>query len=199
MLNNIKDLLDKNIVCNRHSDFQIEKFIVGKENTPNSQAWQCLRELESRYDSLVSLEMEVANILDDIEIKKIEIEEELERNTKKSKFIVRKIERTIESLKMNHQKLLEKKKNQEEECVTFINLFNKIDAKIKVKGWNDNNAQAEYFENKFGSELNLDFLLGHPVNKELVKSILQLENNSRLKHNLIESMNKQKGLLGNGQ
>ena len=107
MLNNIKDLLDKNIVCNRHSDFQIEKFIVGKETTPNSQAWQCLRELESRYDSLVSLEMEVANILDDIEIKKIEIEEELERNTKKSKFIVRKIERTIESLKMNHQKLLE--------------------------------------------------------------------------------------------
>ena len=100
---------------------------------------------------------------------------------------------------MNHQKLLEKKKNQEEECVIFITLFNKIDAKIKVKGWNDNHAQAEYFENKFGSELNLDFLLGHPVNKELVKSILQLENNSRLKHNLIESMNKQKGLLGNGQ
>lgn len=81
----------------------------------------------------------------------------------------------------------------------FYKSFNKIDAKIKVKGWNDNNAQAEYFENKFGSELNLDFLLGHPVNKELVKSILQLENNSRLKHNLIESMNKQKGLLGNGQ
>ena len=80
MLNKIKEIIDKDIVVSRHSNFQIEKFIIGKETTPSAQAWQCVRELKSRYDNLTNLEMEIENVLDDIEIKKIEIEEEKEKN-----------------------------------------------------------------------------------------------------------------------
>ena len=116
MLNKIKEILDKDIVVNRHSDYQIEKFIIGKELTPSAQAWQCVRELKSRYGSLVSLEMELENILDDIEIKKIEIEEEQEKNTRKTPFLVRKLERALKNLEINHKKLLENKKNYEDEC-----------------------------------------------------------------------------------
>lgn len=201
MLNKIKEVLDREIVVNRHSDFQIEKFIIGKEVTPNAQAWQCIRELKSRYESLINLDLEIANVLDDMEIKKIEIEEEKEKNTRKTPFIIRKLERSLNSLQTNYAKLLENKNNYEKECEKFLEIFNKISANFKIKNWGDDDAQAEYFENKFGNELNLDFLLGNPVNKELVRSIMQLDNSSKLKSILIELIptNKRKGLLGNGQ
>jgi len=199
MLEKIKEIIDKNIVVSRHSDFQIEKFIIGKELTPSAQAWQCVRELKSRYESLVNLDLEIANVLDDIEIKKIEIEEEKEKNTKKTPFIVRKLERSLKSLQLNHLKLMENKKNYEEECDKLLNIFSNIEKNNKILSWNDSEAQAQYFENKFRSEMNLDFLLGHPVNKELVRSILQLDNSSKLKNNLIELIDNRKGLLGNGQ
>ena len=198
MLNQIKDILQKNLVVNRHSKFQIEKFIIGKETTPSSQAWQCVRELETRYESLINVNMEIENILDDIEIKKIEIEETSGVQSKKTPFLIRKLERSLQSLHNTHQKLLEKKKNCEEESMIFLEIYKKIENNNDLKKWDNDEAQSEYFENKFGSELNLDFLLGHPVNKELIKSILQLENSSKLKLNLIESINRQKGLLGNG-
>lgn len=201
MLNKIKEVLDREIVVNRHSDFQIEKFIIGKEVTPNAQAWQCIRELKSRYESLINLDLEIANVLDDMEIKKIEIEEEKEKNTRKTPFIIRKLERSLNNLQTNYAKLLENKNNYEKECEKFLEIFNKINANFKIKNWGDDDAQAEYFENKFGNELNLDFLLGNPVNKELVRSIMQLDNSSKLKSILIELVppNKRKGLLGNGQ
>jgi len=201
MLNKIKEIIDKEVVVNRHTDFQIEKFIIGKELTPSAQAWQCIRELKSRYESLVNLDLEIANILDDIEIKKIEIEEEKDKNTRKTPFLVRKLERTLQSFKNNHEKLLENKANYEKECEKLLELFNRISANYKVKNWNDDAAQAEYFENKFANELNLDFLMGNPVNKELVRSILQLDNSSNLKNKFMELIpeNKRKGLLGNGQ
>ncbi len=201
MLNKIKEIINNEIVVNRHSDFQIEKFIIGKELTPSAKAWQCIRELKTRYESLINLEMETANILDDIEIKKIEIEEEQEKNNRKTPFLVRKLQRSLASLENNYQKLLENKKNYESECIVLLEIYNEINANFEIKKWNDTKAQEEYFENKFANELNLDFLLGNPVNKELVKSILQLDNSSKLKNNLIESIsvNKRKGLLGNGQ
>jgi hypothetical protein len=199
MLNKIKDIIDKQLVVNRHSDFQIEKFIIGKETTPSAQAWQCIRELKSRYESLINLELEIENTLDDIEIKKIEIEEEQERNTRKTPFLVRKLQRSLKNLENNYQKLLENKKNYELECRKLLEIFNLLDSKFEIKEWNDEEAQKEYFENKFGNELNLDFLLGNPVNKELVRSILQLDNSSKLKSNFLELVNKRKGLLVNGQ
>jgi hypothetical protein len=199
MLEKIKEIIDKNIIINRHSDFQIEKFIIGKELTPSAQAWQCIRELKSRYENLVNLNLEIENVLDDIEIKKIEIEEEKKENTKKTPFIVRKLERSLNSLQTNHSKLLENKKNYEEECEKLLNLFLNIEKNNKILSWNDSEAQAQYFENKFRNEMNLDFLLGHPVNKELVRSILQLDNSSKLKNNLIELIDNRKGLLDNGK
>ena len=143
--------------------------------------------------------MEIENVLDDIEIKKIEIEEEKQKDEKKTPFVVRKMQRGLKNLENNYVKLLENKKNYEEECKKILEIFDKINANNSIMKWNDNNAQLEYFENKFGNELNLDFLLGNPVNKELVRSILQLDNSSKLKHNFLEFINKRKGLLGNGQ
>lgn len=199
MLNKIKEILDKDLVVNRHSDFQIEKFIVGKELSPSAQAWQCVRELKTRYESLGNLEMEIENVLDDMEIKKIEIEEEKEKNTRKTPFLVRKLERSLKNLEINHNKLLENKKNYKDECEKLLDIFSKIEAKYEIKKWTDDAAQFEYFENKFSNELNLDFLLGNPVNKELVRSILQLDNSSKLKSNFLDLVNKRKGLLVNGQ
>ena len=95
--------------------------------------------------------------------------------------------------------MLENKENYEKECEEFTKIFDKISSKHVVKNWNNVESQAEYFENKFSNELNLDFLLGNPVNKELVRSILQLDNSSKTKIQFLKLINTRKGLLGDGQ
>jgi hypothetical protein len=54
------------------TNFQIEKFIIGKEHSFHGRMWQCMREIETRYDSLVNINFEIENQKDDIILKKIE-------------------------------------------------------------------------------------------------------------------------------
>ena len=48
----------------KHTDFQIEHFMIGKECTTNARLWQCVREINSRNDILESLNMEIEQTKD---------------------------------------------------------------------------------------------------------------------------------------
>ena len=201
MLNKIKEIIDKEIVVNRHSDFQIEKFIIGKELTPSAKAWQCVRELKTRYESLVNINFEIENQKDDIILKKIEkdkkikvvvIDEELS-------IEIRKIDRHISHMTGNLLKLETKKKNIELESAKFVEILEELLKSTPFVDYNNDDAQKEYFENKFANEINLNILLGHPINNELVRSTMCLGDNSKIKAQLVESLsNIQRKFLTNG-
>ena len=59
MIEKCREILSKYNVPQRHSDFQIEKFIIGKEHSFNGRMWQCMREIETRYESLVNINFEI--------------------------------------------------------------------------------------------------------------------------------------------
>jgi len=202
MIEICKEILEKFPAPQRHSDFQIEKFIIGKEPTHIGRAWQCLREIEARYDSLVNLDLEIENCKDDIALKLIErSDKENETNVKivVKTIEIKKINRQILVLENNLAKLHKKKICLEEESKKFVSIFNELISKIKYVDFNDEKAQKEYFENKFSNEINLNILLGHPINNELVKSTMCLDDNSKIKTSLVESFtNIQRKMLTNG-
>jgi hypothetical protein len=59
-MNDIKKLLED--VEDRHSDFQIENFMIGKHWDKWAQYKQCLLEISTRYDSVQTAKLTIANI-----------------------------------------------------------------------------------------------------------------------------------------
>ena len=68
ILEKIKEIITKHKVSSKHSDFQIENFMIGKEYTKQSRIWQCIRELQNRYESLQNLELELEQAKNNIEL-----------------------------------------------------------------------------------------------------------------------------------
>ena len=203
MIEKCKELLSKFPVPQRHSDFQIEKFIIGKEPTYHARMWQCMREIETRHESLVNIEFEIENQKDDIILKQLEKEKNLKKDKdlreKEDEVMLRKIERSIAHMEISLNKLLSKKKNIEEETKKFIEILEDVNKNIPYVEFNDEIAQRDYFENKFANEINLNILLGHPINNELVRSTMCLGDGSKVKTQLVESLNNlQRKLLSNG-
>lgn len=69
-------------IPDRHSYFQIEKFMIGSQPTGQAQLWQIVRELKSRLESVESLMDDIENARDTvdeldvkIQLKQIEIRE----------------------------------------------------------------------------------------------------------------------------
>ena len=67
ILEKIKKICNEHRIPSVHSDFQIANFIIGKETSLVGKQWQCLRELQSRKDSLELVENEIEEINDNIE------------------------------------------------------------------------------------------------------------------------------------
>ena len=64
--NKVKDLCEKYKLPQRHTDFQIEHFIVGKECSIYGKVWQCIRELQTRLDTLDAIDMELEELHDSL-------------------------------------------------------------------------------------------------------------------------------------
>lgn len=109
MSNNIikkaSDILNKFETPDRHSFFQIEKFIIGKEVTVQAQLWSIVRELQSRKETIENLELDLENAEDNLELFDIKIEKidklirlEVESNDVFSQLNIRENEINIRKL-----------------------------------------------------------------------------------------------------
>ena len=68
----ISELL-KNEVVSRHSYFQLKYFLIGKEPTNQAKMWQCLRELKARQEILNSVDLQLEEEKDNLEIYNISL------------------------------------------------------------------------------------------------------------------------------
>jgi len=119
-LNNIDELL-KNDLENRHSNFQISNFIIGKQGDPWAQYKQCLIEIKGRLDNLEKLK-------EDAEILKIKMEEKrfyfpTKNNVIKKRLRKRRADRQL-------QNILSDIIGTEREMEAFINLAKKLKEEI---------------------------------------------------------------------
>lgn len=173
----------------RHSYFQLQYFLVGKEPTIQSRLWRCVRELKARKETLISMEMEIEEINDDLEILDIEIEEIKKSEKAISAIQVRKLQRRKKSKELKLIEIKEKQKVVEEECVFLIKAFKKLEEKEKLKPYDDMESQKEYWNEKLAQDFNLRQKLGLPPDIELMKTILALNSDAIIKQDLLNLIN----------
>lgn len=211
-------------IVNRHSYFQLKYFVVGKEPTHQSKLWRCLKELQARAESLEGIKIEVENSEDDLVLCHIEVErlnlalkaveERLEVDSradgassppslaplfqleeKELHVKIKRSERRVKSVEKHLNTFRKRLKEVEEEATFFIKSFLSLEALEALKPFDDLESQQLYWNEKFAEELNLRHLLGQPVSYELIKSILSLNNESPIKIQIVNTLEKKQSVI----
>lgn len=192
----ISELL-KNDVVSRHSYFQLKYFLIGKEPTNQAKMWQCLRELKARQEVLNSVDLQIEEEKDNLEIcnisleridsKEKEIEDELD--LKELAIKKRQIKRNTLNISNNIQSLLSKKKDTEEECEFFIQTFKNIEKTEPLKYFDDLDSQKEYWGTKLLEKINLKLLLQNNIDIDLVETALSLPDDVPIKKQVLSKLN----------
>lgn len=179
----------------RHSYFQLQYFLIGKEPTVQSKLWRCIRELKARKEALQSIKMEIEDINDDIELINIEIEnfpeisDSLAITAKKREIAIRKLIRRKNDLENRLISLKDKLKNTEEEANFIAIAFNSLEKVEPLKPQDDLESQKKYWNQKLTQEFNLRNIFGAAPDLELIKTILALTSDCTIKTDLLKLIN----------
>lgn len=189
-------ILSEHKIPSCHSNFQIRNFIIGKESSDIAKLWQCIRELQARQETIDALESDYKDLLDNIEIAKLDLQE-LEESVaqgindkvgilqnKKKTIQIRKQYRAIERLQKSKNTLDNQRTNILKEMKVLVEEFDNLSKSCPYKDFEDEEAQLLYWTHKFEKEIVLGQTLGLPPNPELLKSCLALPENSNLRKNI---------------
>jgi len=191
--NEIQELL-KNEIITRHSYFQLKFLLIGKEHTHQSRMWRCLTELKSRKEAMDGIELEIAEVKDQLrllEIQKIRLSQQTFNDRLEKEEIeikIRQLDRQIKANESNLTALAIRDKHNTEEADFFIRSFHSLRAKEPLRPYDDLEAQQEYWDKKIEQEINLKAALGHPLDSELIKTALCLGNESSIKKKVIDML-----------
>lgn len=193
MVKKIDSVLDQ-MPPQRNSLFQMKYFIIGSQPTWNGKLWQCLLELRRIKESVDAFNNEKEEMMDQLELVKIEIEETLACNTSSS-FEERKKEIRLKQLKrkkVNIEKSInsisQKLAYVLEESSFYVETFKNINEKFPVADFDNEDAQTEYWNAKFKEELDLRMLLQQPLDLELIKSVLSLPDEAQSKKQMLGTL-----------
>lgn len=215
ILDKVQKILDVANLPDRHTFFQIEKFIIGKEPTAQSQLWAIIRELQARVDSIEQFNKDLRDAEDNLELFDIKIErlhrairisslinnvDDKDLNIKEHEINIRKLERDKEFLILSARKLNNKMKNVLEEVEYLVKGYETIVANHgQLKPLDDEQAQKEMWNEKLLEEFNLRIILQRPLDPEFVKTVLCLNDDAPVKKQvvtLVENIQK-KMIAGN--
>lgn len=185
------DKIIKNEMVDRHSFFQLKYFVVGKEPTMQSKLWRCVNEYKSRKEAIDALKLEIAEVNDqaellDIEKERLETQEKFScpLDAKEQEIKLRQLNRKKESNRNALQKLEDNLKNTEEEATFFLRAFESLEEKEKIKPFDDEGAQIEFWDKSLREQFNLRLMLRKPMDLELIQTILALDDKAEIKKEL---------------
>jgi hypothetical protein len=194
LLTKVESILKSSELPERHTSFQIEKFIIAKEPTIQGQLWQIVREVRARYESLEAMELQLKDMEDDAAIIDIRIvrlhgktfSDELQNKEKEIR--IRKLERSRTSLSASREKLMLKMRYVMEELRIFVHAFDHLSKTEKMKPLDDVQSQRQYWNEKFAEELNLRLLLNGRLDAELVRSVMVFDDAMPVKKQLAATL-----------
>lgn len=180
----------------RHSFFQIEKFIIGKEPTVHAQLWQIVREIQARTETFDSLQKQLEDAEDNLELMDLQIERMdreikiwskqedpmFDLEIKEREINIKKLQREKKSLVRSASKVRHKFKSLIEELSFLVVGYEKI-VKIhgKIKPFDDSESQHETWNEKLLEEFNLRVILQRPLDPEFVKTVMCLGDEAPVK------------------
>lgn len=184
LLNNVQ-------VSSRHTFYQLKHFVLGKELTTQAKLQKCLREIEARKNSTKSMILGIQEAEDelkifDLKIKLLEKKKDKNELHKEYKAIQkRKLSRKKEALSDSIVEMKQKLKETEEEISFFMSAFQQLEKIEPLKRHDDPEANAQFWNENFAQELQLRLLLQKPLDLELVKCILALDQESSTRKEMI--------------
>ena len=198
----------KNDIVNRMSFFQLQYFLINKEPTLQSKMWQCIREIRTRKDTLENLQREIAESQDqksllEIEIRKQKIsekkmkvalknhsEDERKLYFDESAIKLRKFNRHIDAIKSSITEFKTRIKETTEESEWFLRTLEELQKIEPLKPFDDLESQKQYWNERLRHDMNLRLLLHHPIDVELAKTILSLNDEAPIKKELVNIIEK---------
>lgn len=170
----------------RATFFQLKYFVIGKEPTIQAKLQSCLRELNSRKNTIESISIELEEEFDNIELLKISLEKE------ESEIQKRKTIRQILAKEKRIESLRKTLKGAEEEANFIIEMFEYINTLEELKDWDDFTVQEEYWNARLTQEFQSRLISGLPVDAEIMKTILALPDKTPIKSKLLGNINGKK-------
>ncbi len=206
LLKNIEKVLEK-APENRHSFFQLHYFVIGKEVTNQGRMWQCLRELQSRKETIDHCNFQIEEMKDqldlmEIELGKIDLGLEPGRHGRSDDALLnalyerewevrcRKHDRTKKKITEAITQMEQKKQYAIQEAKFFLQAFEAINQQEPLKDFDDPDAQKEYWNEKISQQINLKMLLGQPLNTEQVTTALALPEDCPVKMQITRSLDQ---------
>lgn len=190
------ELVLKNEVCERHSLFQLQCFVLSKEPTIQGKLQQCLKEIKSRKSSLAAIELEIADQEDNLLLLDIEIENaqntyEISKENRRElmrDILLRKIERKRKAALNHIEDLKKKEKDISEEMQFFCSAFDQLSKREPLKAWDDPEVQKQYWSEKLRFEVNMRLMLRQLPDIELLRSIMSLHDDAPIKIKCLEML-----------
>jgi hypothetical protein len=174
-----------------------------------AQMWQCLRELQTRKESIDALEINIEDTVDNIEM--IEVQRakdkhmifavfqcpELPKEIKDKEWAIK--ERQYARQKVTLQKILKQleKKLQFawQEARFFLQAFDSLQKIEPLKDYDDLESQKEYWNERVSQHINLKSLLQQPLDTEIVQTALALPSDSPIKIQTVNTLNHIEGQM----
>ena len=211
LIEKVQTILNKSDLPDRHTFFQLEKFVIGKEPTAQAQLWQIVREMQARLETVDSYRKQLEDAEDTLELFDIKIErqnrairqeatsshEYTDLNLQEYEINIRKLQRDKDSLVLSAIKVKNKLKCILEELAFLTAGYEKIVKNYgEMKPLDDDEAQREMWNEKLLEEFNLRVVLQRPLEPEFVRTVLCLSDESPVKKHVIKMIeNIQKKML----
>jgi DNA repair ATPase RecN len=174
--------------------FKLKYFVINKEANEHGAADQCLTEIKSRLSEIENIDYLIDDINDEIELKKIEFDDlsaHKSNISKKTIIQTRIIKRAIDRLNKKLHSLKKDKDNLEVELFFLSDYFEK---NFKNLDYSEESLKA-YWNARLEREIALRALTGSPVDLELLKTVLAMPDDSKVKIDVSNSLNKMKHQL----
>jgi hypothetical protein len=204
----IEEVLEK-APESRHSYFQLKYFVLGKEPTVQAQMWQALRELQSRKETIESLETSIEDTVDNIAMLDVQRDKdkyiifssfqmpELPQEVKTKEWAIkeRQYARQKDTLKKMLKQLEKKLQFAWQEARFFLQAFNGLNKIEPLKDYDDLESQKEYWNERVAQHINLKMLLQQPLDTEIVQTALALHDDAPIKIQTIQTLKHIEGQM----
>jgi hypothetical protein len=206
------ELISRAGVSGRHTFYQLKHFVLGKEVTTQAKMWKCVREIDARLGSAKSIIRGMEEAEDDLRILALK-DEILEK--KKAKSVLhreykeirrRKLKRSRLALEESLADMRKRLSETEDEMRFFLGAYRQMESLEPLRPHDDPEANADYWDQNFAQELQLRMMLQRPLDVELVKCILALDEGSTTRKDLVgmleqirmRALEESKGRIGHG-
>lgn len=184
------------------SKFALSNFVIGKELTLQGKQWQCIREIDARLASIKSMQLQIQESKDNIELinikriklgfnykrafESIDCPDERMMLEKELDIKTRKYERQIQSMTEAKEEVEALLEITTEELNFITQMFEHLLTRGEWKDFDDPKAQGEYWNSKLSYEVGMRMSLGKPLDIELARTIDALPHNLPVKGDFLK-------------